>query len=189
MLRGRLRTSVCGPAFFHGAKALIIEAERYWRNRLQFEHLIEINDPLNPLLEPLTPHQIWQGLVLRAREPEAFMLGLDRAEILSDTGNVLERELHFGSARIRDTVTLTPNTAVRYDTHATADHAGGSLAMSIETPDDVRLFVRFVYVTTMADADAGGDTRYADIVRSAYHAADLDTIARIREFAAAGRLG
>lgn len=156
---------------------------------MQFEHLIEINDPLNPMLMPLTPQQVWQGLVLRAREPEAFILGLDRAEILSDAGNVLERELHFGAARIRDTVTLIPHTAVRYDTHATAEHAGGSLTMSIETPDDVRIFVRFVYATTMADADAGGDTRYADIVRSAYHAADIDTIAKIREFAAAGRLG
>jgi len=156
---------------------------------LQFEHLIEINDPLNPMLMPLTPQQVWQGLVLRAREPEAFILGLDRAEILSDAGNVLERKLHFGAARIRDTVTLIPHTVVRYDTHATAEHAGGSLTMSIETPDDVRIFVRFVYATTMADADAGGDTRYADIVRSAYHAADIDTIAKIREFAAAGRLG
>lgn len=156
---------------------------------MQFEHLIEINDPLNPLLVPLTSQQVWQGLVLRAREPEAFMLGLDRAEILSDTGDVLERELHFGAARIRDTVTLIPHAAVRYDTHATAEHAGGSLTMSIEMPDEAHLFVRFVYATTLADADASGDTRYADIVRSAYHAADLDTIAKIREFAAAGRLG
>jgi hypothetical protein len=44
---------------------------------LRFEHLVEINDPANPTLEPLTADQLWQGLVLRAESPELFMLGLD----------------------------------------------------------------------------------------------------------------
>lgn len=156
---------------------------------MRFEHLIEINDPQNPMLTPLTHEQLWQGLVLRAREPADFTLGLDRADIVTDTGTTLHRELHYGAACIRDTVTFTPPHSVRYDTPATADHAGGSLTMTIEAPEEGRLFVRFVYATTMADAGAGGDTRYADIVRSAYHEADLDTVRKIREYALEGRLG
>jgi hypothetical protein len=160
-----------------------------WRIRLHFEHLIEINDPLDPSLEPLTADQLWQGLVLRAREPAEFMLGLDRALILAEVDNVLQRELHFGAARIRDTVTLTPKREVQYDTHATAEHAGGSLTMTIEQNDAAGLFVRFIYNTTMADVEPGGDSRYADIVCSAYHEADVDTVRKIRELASLGRLG
>ena len=33
---------------------------------LNFEHLVQVNDPLNPLAETLTREQLWQGLVLRA---------------------------------------------------------------------------------------------------------------------------
>ena len=33
---------------------------------MKFEHLIEINDPLNPLIDALTVEQLWAGLVLSA---------------------------------------------------------------------------------------------------------------------------
>ena len=33
---------------------------------MKFEHLIEINDPLNPLIDTLSLEQVWRGLVLRA---------------------------------------------------------------------------------------------------------------------------
>jgi len=33
---------------------------------MKFEHLIEINDPLNPLIDALTLEHRWRGLVLRA---------------------------------------------------------------------------------------------------------------------------
>jgi len=32
---------------------------------MKFEHLIEINDPLNPLADTMTREQLWRGLVLR----------------------------------------------------------------------------------------------------------------------------
>ena len=33
---------------------------------MNYEHLVQINDPLNPLLDTLTREQLWAGLVLRA---------------------------------------------------------------------------------------------------------------------------
>ncbi|MCL6470658.1 MAG: DUF1857 domain-containing protein, partial [Ralstonia sp.] len=39
------------------------------------------------------------------------------------------------------------------------------------------------------NADETGDTRYAEIVKSAYRESDIDTVRRIREIAATGRLG
>ncbi|MBV8156762.1 MAG: DUF1857 family protein [Dyella sp.] len=156
---------------------------------MRFEHLVEINDPANPTLEPLTADQLWQGLVLRAESPELFMLGLDRAEIVERGDGWIERVLHFGKAHVRDRVVYEPRRSVRYESAATAEHAGGTLTMSVETPTSAALLVRFVYETTMPNVDESGDGRYAEIVKSAYHEADLDTVRKIREIAVTGRLG
>lgn len=61
--------------------------------------------------------------------------------------------------------------------------------MSIETPAPGALLVRFIYETTLPETDASGDDRYSEIVKSAYHEADLDTVRKIREIAHSGRLG
>ena len=157
--------------------------------KLRFEHLVEINDPGNPQLDPLTPDQLWQGLVLRAESPELFVLGLDRAEVVGRGDGWIDRVLHFGAATIHDRVVFEPRRKVRYETAATADHAGGTLTMGIETPAPGALLLRFVYETTMPSVDASGDDRYAEIVKSAYHEAVIDTVRKIREIADTGRLG
>lgn len=156
---------------------------------MRFEHLVEINDPNTMGLAPLTADQVWQGLVLRGQSPELFVLGLDRAEITGRGEQWIERVLHFGEAQVRDRVVFEPRRSVRYESAATAEHAGGTLTMAIETPAPGALLVRFTYETTMPAVDASGDDRYAEIVKSAYHEADLDTIRKIRELASTGQLG
>ena len=120
---------------------------------MNFEHLIQINDPLNPFVESMTREQVWQGLVLRVEQPQLFVIGLDRCVILSRVGDVLERELHYGQAIVRDRVTLIPEASVRYDILPTAEYVGGSLTMAIEQPDELQLFLRFTYATTLPVAD------------------------------------
>lgn len=156
---------------------------------MQYEHLIEVNDLLNPLILALTREQLWQGLVLRAERPEMFVLGLDESIIQKREGNTLERELRFGQARILDRVIFTPMHSVRYETAATDDHAGGSLTMSIEEPSEHRLFVRFTYSTTLSEVQADGDPRYSEFVKSAYREADIDTVQRIRQLGEDSQLG
>lgn len=151
---------------------------------MNFEHLIQINDPLNPLVETLTREQLWEGLVLRAEQPQLFVIGLDSCTILSRTDQTLERELHYGPATVRDRVTLTPHKSVRYDIHATEAHVGGSLTMTIEQPDEVQLFLRFEYATTLPSADTEDARQTTEIVKSAYREADIDTVRLIRQYAA-----
>jgi hypothetical protein len=150
---------------------------------LNFEHLIQINDPLNPFVDTLTPEQLWEGLVLRAEQPQLFVMGLDSCTILSRTDSTLERELHYGSATVRDHVTLTPQQSVRYDILATEAHVGGSLTMTIEQPDDLQLFLRFEYRTTLPAADTEDARQTQEIVKSAYREADIDTVRLIRQYA------
>lgn len=150
---------------------------------MNFEHLIQINDPLNPLVETLTRDQLWEGLVLRAEQPQLFVIGLDSCTILSRTDLTLERELHYGSATVRDRVTLTPNESVRYDILATEAHVGGSLTMTIEQPDATQLFLRFHYETTLPTADTEDARQTTEIVKSAYRESDIDTVRLIRQYA------
>lgn len=150
---------------------------------MNFEHLVQVNDPLNPLAETLTRDQLWQGLVLRAEQPQLFVLGLDSCTILSRTADTLERELHYGHATVRDRVTLTTNESVRYDILATDTHVGGSLTMTIEQPDALQLFLRFEYATTLPTPDTEDERQTSEIVKSAYREADIDTVRLIREYA------
>lgn len=150
---------------------------------MNFEHLIQINDPLNPLVEKLTREQLWEGLVLRAEQPQLFVIGLDSCTILSRTDLTLERELHYGSATVRDRVTLTPNESVRYDILPTKAYVGGSLTMTIEQPNASQLFLRFQYETTLPTADTEDARQTTEIVKSAYRESDIDTVRLIRQYA------
>ena len=155
---------------------------------MNFEHLIQINDPLNPLVESLTREQLWEGLVLRAEQPQLFVMGLDSCSILSRTDSTMERELHYGQATVRDHVTLTPQKSVRYDISATADYVGGSLTMTIEQPDELQLFLRFEYRTSLPSADQNVDPdahQTEEIVKSAYRESDIDTVRLIRQYVSA----
>jgi hypothetical protein len=153
---------------------------------LNFEHLIQINDPLNPFVETMTREQLWEGLVLRAEQPQLFVLGLDSCTILSRTDSVLERELHYGEATVRDRVTLTASESVRYDILPTQSYVGGSLTMSIEQPDDLQLFLRFKYETTLPAADTEDERTTSEIVKSAYRESDIDTVRLIRQYVQGG---
>ena len=155
---------------------------------MNFEHLIQINDPLNPLVETLTREQLWEGLVLRAEQPQLFVMGLDSCSILLRTDSTMERELHYGQATVRDHVTLTPQKSVRYDISATADYVGGSLTMTIEQPDELQLFLRFEYKTSLPSADQNVDPdahQTEEIVKSAYRESDIDTVRLIRQYVSA----
>jgi hypothetical protein len=153
---------------------------------LNFEHLIQINDPLNPFVESMTREQLWEGLVLRAEQPQLFVMGLDSCTILSREGNVLERELHYGQATVRDRVTLQASQSVRYDILPTAEYVGGSLTMTIEQPDELQLFLRFEYATTLPVSTTDQDAvQTQEIVKSAYRENDIDTVRLIRQYVAA----
>ncbi len=149
---------------------------------MNFEHLIQINDPLNPFVDSMTREQLWEGLVLRAEQPQLFVIGLDSCTILSREGNVLERELHYGPATVRDRVTLEESQSVRYDILPTADHVGGSLTMTIEQPDELQLFLRFQYATTLPESTDPDAHQTQEIVKSAYRENDIDTVRLIRQF-------
>lgn len=154
---------------------------------MNFEHLIEINDPANPLLEPLSRNQLWQGLVLRAEKPELSVIGLDACVMLERREGYLRRELRFGDLRVKDEVFLTSMQEVRYEVMASEHYPSSRLIMRIEEPHPGRLFMRFIYSSEHAQADS--DEMLRGHVEQAYVQSDINTVAVIRELGKRGTLG
>lgn len=155
---------------------------------MHFEHLIEINNPLNPLIEPLSVEQVWHGLMYRVEEPTVFLPGLERCTILSRQAEQVERELHFGQASVRDTVTFRHLEWVCFESAATTEHAGGRLTIRFDQPAADHLYLRFTYETTLPDGmGATEGVQVSEYVKAAYRESDLDTVRIIRLIAANGR--
>jgi len=155
---------------------------------MKFEHLIEINDILNPLAEVITREQLWRGLVLRAESPKLFVSYLDDALIEDRTEASMTRTLKYGELSVTDTVRFVHLEHVHYDVAAQGEIRQSSLRMTIEEPQPDSLFVRFQYDDGATEEQDKENEMYNDYRRSAYQAADIDTIRQIREFAEAGRL-
>ncbi len=153
---------------------------------MKFEHLIEVNDLANPLLTQLSREELWFGLLCRAEDARAFLPGLEACNIVERGDSHLVRDLHFGHAVIRDRVTFAPLRWIRFESEANAQHAGGSLTITIEEPEPGAFFLRFAYHTSLPEG--GEDARYAKFVRSAYHQSDVDTVRVIRMIAESGGL-
>jgi len=154
---------------------------------MKFEHLIAINDPLNPLIEPLTRLQLWRGLVLRAESPKLFVPQLDECQLSERSADAVTRVLRYGELAIRDRVTYLPQLQVRYQIPQQKEISASSLTVTIEEPQPELLFVRFAYDDGASAAEDEANAMYDSFRRSAYQEADIDTIRLIRELAAEGR--
>ena len=155
---------------------------------MKFEHLIEINDPLNPLIDALSTEQLWRGLVLRAESPKLFVPHLDDCVIDERSDNGFRRRLRYGELVIEDRVVLEPMRQVRYEVPAQQDISQSSLTMTIEAPSEHTLFVRFRYDDGHDAATDAANAMYDEFRRSAYVESDIDTIGMLRDLASQGRL-
>jgi hypothetical protein len=155
---------------------------------MKFSHLVEINDPLNPLIDSLTRAQLWRGLVLRAEMPKAFVPWLDRCNITDRSEASISRELHYGDLIVCDRVTFLPQEQVRYHVPQQKDIPASSLTMTIEEPQRDVFFVRFEYDDGATEEAGTEEAFYNEFRRSAYQEADIDTIRVIRQMAEEGRL-
>lgn len=154
---------------------------------MKYEHLVEVNDASSPLVEALTREQLWFGLLCRAEDPRPFLPGLEACEIVARSATGLRRVLRFGQAAIHDRVSFADLNWIRFESEATAEHAGGSLTISIEEPQAGALFLRFRYVTSLPEDAVAGEGQYTEFVKSAYRESDIDTLRVIRLIAEARR--
>lgn len=155
---------------------------------MKFNHLVQINDPLNPLIDKLTREQLWRGLVMRAEAPQLFMPHLDECQLSGKSADSVQRELRYGQLRIRDIVTYEPQQRVTYHVPAQGEIATSGMSMTIEEPEPEALFVRFEYDDGAPDNSDPESAFYDQFRRSAYEEADIDTVRIIRELVVKGSL-
>lgn len=154
---------------------------------MKFEHLIQINDPLNPLIDPLTREQLWRGLVRYVEMPTAFVEGLDRGDILACDGKSMQRALWFGRLRVEDTVALEPMSRIHIATRASPEIPAGALTLTIESHGEDLLYVRFLY-ETFPQGHPTATAEFQVAIKQAYKEAGIDIIRRIRQLAEEGAL-
>ena len=155
---------------------------------MKFEHLIEVNDPMNPLLDTLTREQLWRGLVIRAESPKLFIPHLDECEIGAREAGTFKRRLRYGELVVEDTVLLTPLQEVRYEVPAQGEISASTLVMTIEAPTSAMLLVRFTYDDGKEESQDQASKMYDEFKKSAYQEADIDTIRIVRQMAGDGKL-
>ena len=155
---------------------------------MKFEHLIEVNDPLNPLMDTLTREQVWRGLVIRAESPKLFIPHLDECDISAREAGSFKRRLRYGDLVVEDTVLLSPLHEVRYEVPAQGDISASRLTMTIEAPSEHMLYVRFSYDDGMDESTDGATRMYEEFKKSAYQEADIDTMRIVRQMAEQGNL-
>ncbi|MGH8401384.1 MAG: AtaL-like protein [Gammaproteobacteria bacterium] len=151
---------------------------------MRYEHLIQVNDPDDAAIIPLTRQQLWHGLVVRAEDPVGFVYGLDAMRIRARGRGFIERELHFGTRIIHDRVEFVDAESVRYDIEPSMEFPASHLLIHIEEPRPSHLFLRFSYASVTQEEGAD----YEDYIKQAYFEADLDSVSRIRMLAASGML-
>jgi hypothetical protein len=155
---------------------------------MKFTHLVEINDPHNPLIAALSRAQLWRGLVLRAETPTVFVPYLDGCNILEKSEQALARELHYGELVVRDRVSFIPQHQVIYQVPEQQGIPASRLTMTIEEPEPEILFVRFEYDDGASEEEDTAQAFYNDFRKSAYTESDIDTIRTIRQMAELGQL-
>src|SRR5450830_2044864 len=101
---------------------------------MKFNHLIQINDPLNPLIDVMTREELWRGLVLRPEAPKLFMPHLDACELSDKNADSVRRMLRYGELVIADIVTYQALVSVHYQVPAQGDIPVSGMSMTIEEP-------------------------------------------------------
>ncbi|WP_269532538.1 SRPBCC family protein [Chitinimonas sp. BJYL2] len=159
---------------------------------MHFEHLVQINNPDDPLLTVMSRAQLWRGLMRRVEKPEEFLVGVESVRIIERGEDWLKREMQLGALLVQDHILLAHEHIIQFATAPSAQHGGGHFTMVIEEPSPGDLFVRFRYETSLPEAGEAtteaDDAYFADYVKSAYRATDIDAIRWIRELLETGQL-
>ena len=147
---------------------------------LEFEHLVQVNDPNNANLTLISREELWQGLVLRARNPQKFNRSLECTTKTLGHNEFL-RTIKVGNSRFCEHVVLYPVQKIRTSTIAEIDQIIAQSMTCIEEPESGFLFVRFSYERELEESNQEVDI--GEHLKSAYVQADRDAIAMIRVLA------
>lgn len=147
---------------------------------LEFEHIVQVNDASNPRLTNLSREELWQGLVLRAKNPEKFNHALDCSHETVSC-NEFVRTIEAGNVSFYERVNLYPQDRIITRTIQDVEQINARSEARIEEPQRGALFVRFSYKRDLEQTEDRVDV--AEHLKAAYVQIDRDAIAMIRMLA------
>lgn len=150
---------------------------------LEFQHIIQINDP-NQIGAPEVPlTSLWEGLVFRAKCPGYFNPAL-ASKIESISQSQFLRHLYFGDSVLTDTVTLVEHEHIHTITGENELTMFAESKTIIEQPATGHLIVRFVYKRDSANVP--GEMEVDDYIKQAYVQNDIEAITKLRQLIVTG---
>lgn len=152
---------------------------------LEFEHIIQVNDPANAELTLLDRTQLWEGLMLRARRPDKFnnSLKVTNKEYAEDE---FERIIEVGEHMFHERVMLYPDERIHTQTMEEYEQIEAESITQLEEPEEGYLFVRFTY---RREIEEDNSVDIGEHLKAAYLQTDRDAIGLIRSLAESGLFG
>ncbi|PJX27943.1 hypothetical protein CAP48_01810 [Advenella sp. S44] len=149
--------------------------------------------PVNPDgVAALTRAQVWDGLVLKARDARLFLPpGLcTRCDIIEEGATHIVRQATIAGDDLREIITLEPQSKVTFF-QATGPREGAIINELFEAPDG-SLHLRFYCYLGLRSKEANGPEEQAEQAwmngDNGYRKALLTTLSRTRELVASGQL-
>lgn len=153
---------------------------------MRFEHLLQVTDPRDPRVEPMSREALWRGLLVRVESPERFPLGPDRCRVgAGSSEHERERSIHYGSLCFEDVVTLEPARRIVFMPKPHEGAAPVQLTVLIEEPVAGELFLRFVYEAPPLDV---ADKPLQGLREQAWLENDREMLRTLREWQRQGAL-
>lgn len=155
---------------------------------MRFEHLLQVTDPADPRVPPMSRAELWRGLLRRVDAPQDFPMGPDRCSARRGAGGESERHrrIHFGSLVFEDHVQLEAERRIVFTPRPHEGAAPVRLTITLEEPAPALLCLRFVYeVQGELSAEDRALQRYRE---QAWLEMDCEMLRTLREWLAAGTL-
>lgn len=150
---------------------------------LEFQHIIQINDPSQLAASDVPLTSLWEGLVFRAKCPGYFNPALSsKVEHLSDSQFL--RHLHFGESVLTDIVTLVEHQHIHTITREGEQTMFAESKTVIEAPAPGHLIVRFEY--RRDSANVAGEMEVDEYIKQAYVQNDIDAVRVLRKLISTG---
>lgn len=143
-----------------------------------------VNPPGAPRLDRA---QVWEGLVLKAREPVRFVPAISRCRVLERGDDWFVREVVLRGETVQERVTYLPEEGrVRFQ-RLPGCAAQGEVENRIETDERGELWLRFSFQLEVEGLAPGSEDerRFAETMRGSYLAAIDATLAETRRLALA----
>ena len=150
---------------------------------LEFEHIIQINDPADTQIVDIDKAALWEALVFRAKCPGYFNPTIS-SSIDEISPTQFTRHLKFGEETLVDQILLIEHETIHT---RTVPHGNAMFAESkttIEEPAQGHLIVRFEY--RRDSANIPGEMEVDSYIKKAYLQNDLDAVRSIRELIRTG---